>query len=126
MLRIAPTLLLCVALFALSLVPRGLVLCVAGAHVEIEGDCELAPCDTPEQAASSLLGTAPPDRCTDTPLLLPSLRSHAEHDLQAPLAVALVDWRAARAAAPAFTRIPAADPLASEPLRGLRATVLTL
>ena len=92
-LRIAPTLLLCTALFALSLIPRGLVLCVGDAHVELEGGCELVPCETPEQGVAGLLGMEPPERCTDTPLLLPSLRT-SEHVLAAPLAVASLTWPA--------------------------------
>ena len=76
--RIAPTVLLCAAMLALSLVPRGLVLCVADAHVQIEGGCELAPCDTPGEAASARFGMEPADRCTDTPLLLPTLRKSSD------------------------------------------------
>jgi hypothetical protein len=119
--RSATTLVLLLGLLALSLVPRGLVLCVADAHVQIEGGCELAPCDTPGEAASARFGMEPAERCTDTPLLLPSLRT-SQHVLDAPLAGAAVAWPAGRLLAIPASALDARPP--DQPLRSLRSVVL--
>jgi len=122
--RRATTLVLLLGLLALSLVPRGLVLCVADAHVQIEGGCELAPCDTPGEAASARFGMEPAERCTDTPLLLPTLR---KSDLEACALPALAQaaWTLPLAVSrpDAAPRLDAGAALGAS-LRSLRSVVL--
>jgi hypothetical protein len=88
--------------------------------VEIEGGCELAPCETPEQSVAGLLGMEPPERCTDTPLLLPSLRT-SEPVLDAPAGAASAAWPALLAAIPAGSKEAR---LPDQPRRSLRSVVL--
>jgi hypothetical protein len=123
--RTATTLVLLLGLLALSLVPRGLVLCVADAHVQIEGGCELAPCDTPGEAASARFGMEPAERCTDTPLLLPTLRKSSDLEDCALPALAQAGWTLPLAVSrpDAAPRLDAGAALGAS-LRSLRSIVL--
>jgi hypothetical protein len=122
--RTATTLGLLLGMLALSLVPRGLVLCVADAHVQIEGGCELVPCES-EQAAARTPGIEAPERCTDTPLLLPTLRKSSEPEARALPALAHAE-RLALAPVSRADAAPQRDVFAASgaALRALRSVVL--
>lgn len=88
--RVLGLLLCLLALVGAFASPKGLVLCVGeNGHIAIETAVETTPCGVPMREGDAL-DEPPVEACSDTALVQTALRSSADPEVAAPLALAIL------------------------------------